>query len=108
MEIWFKQFHHSVTPIPKPMKKILVFLMTLIMMAGLGNMKAGASSVSSTKEATAASASAAKVNDEESAKLVARLHEIKDMDKSKLTSQDKRALRKEVLGIKKQLKEKEG
>jgi len=84
------------------MKKIIASLMTVILALAFtpSQLKAEATptTITATNPAEAAKATV----------LLNRLHEIDAMDKASLTSSEKRALRKEVRGIKSELNELDG
>src|ERR1043165_3864269 len=95
------------------MKKILVILIAFTMFTGIGTLRADVASakkanselsVNSNKEIKKTN----ELTTEEAAALVSRLHEIQDMDKSQLTKDEKKGLRKEVLGIKHRLQQQSG
>ena len=79
------------------MKKITLYLYTLCLLLTVYS-----------AQATNTAVSAKTVQTEQAEKMVSRLHQIKEMDKSDLTADDKKQLRCEVLSIQKQLKPLDG
>ena len=89
------------------MKKIISFLLMLFLAAGLQTTNANIVSLRNSSEIVCVKNSK-DIKDEKTQKLLARLNEIKDIDKTQLSLQDKRALRKEVLSIKQALNRESG
>jgi hypothetical protein len=84
------------------MKKIVINLFALMILITVSSMNVKAETV--VADATSA-AEVELVEQSDADMLVQRLEEIKQMDKSQLTFQEKRELRKEVKAISKELKE---
>jgi hypothetical protein len=86
------------------MKKITLYLMTMIaLLSFMPN-----SSMASNEDSTVPTEKVEKIESVEAQTMISRLEEIKAMDKSNMTSQEKKALRKEVRSIKKSLAELNG
>src|SRR5688500_11176243 len=86
------------------MKKVIAILFTAVMLSGGQSIQISESSTKNSSTVTDV-ASSNNTNDAQAQKLMARLNEIKDLDKSQLTRQERRDLRKEVLNIKQELKQ---
>jgi hypothetical protein len=83
------------------MKKITLYLLTIIALLSFTPMTSMAKSENSTVPTEKVESAEAKV-------MISRLEEIKAMDKSNMNSKEKKALRKEVRSIKKSLAELNG
>jgi hypothetical protein len=83
------------------MKKITLYLMTMIaLLSFMPN-----SSMAGNENTTVPTEKVEKVESAEAQAMISRLEEIKAMDKSSMSSKEKKALRKEVRSIKKSLTE---
>jgi hypothetical protein len=86
------------------MKKITLYLMTMIaLLSFMPN-----SSMAGNENTTVPTEKVEKVESAEAQAMISRLEEIKAMDKSSMSSKEKKALRKEVRSIKKSLTEMNG
>ncbi len=91
------------------MKKIVFFVFLLIFAFSTTSLLANDSKENSASESDATKAETEnKLSEEEINKLVDRVEEIREMDKSEMTSKEKRVLRKEVKEIKKNVKKHDG
>jgi hypothetical protein len=82
------------------MKKLSVYIMTAFLSLTFIPAQLKAGTETTTSEATTKTAEAAEAN-----ALISRLNDINEMDKSKLSSSEKKELRKEVRATKKHLTE---
>lgn len=91
------------------MKKIVFSVFLLIFAFSTTLVLANDSKENSASESNATKAETEnKLSEEEINKLVDRVEEIREMDKSEMTSKEKRVLRKEVKEIKKNVKKHDG
>ncbi len=86
------------------MKKLMFCAMTLCLVMCISPV----SVMATVNPATVSMASDRPADTKRADKLTARLDEIKALDKSEMSASEKKALRKEVRGIKKELKEMAG
>lgn len=83
------------------MKKTIFFGILMIFMMSASMAFAGKTDLKSASDNTAATVKTEnKLSEEEISRLTKRVEEIRAMDKSEMTSMEKRELRKEVKGIK--------
>ena len=86
------------------MKKITIYLMTMIaLLSFMPN-----PSVAGTENNTLLTGEVEKIESAEAKVMISRLEEIKAMDKSNMSSKEKKTLRKEVRSIKKSLAQSNG
>ncbi|WP_339735093.1 hypothetical protein [uncultured Sunxiuqinia sp.] len=91
------------------MKKTIFFVFVLILAFSAAPVLANSAEENSTSESDATKAKMEnKLSDEEVKKLVERIEEIREIDKSEMTSKEKRVLRKEVKEIKETVKKHNG
>lgn len=86
------------------MKKITLYFLTIIALLSFTPM----SSMANPEKSTIPTEKVEKVESAEAQVMISRLEEIKSMDKSNMSSKEKKALRKEVRSIKKSLAELNG
>ena len=86
------------------MKKITLYLMTIIALLSF----MPTPSMATTENSAAPTEKLEKIESAEAKAMMSRLEEIKAMDKSNMTSKEKRVLRKEVRSIKKSMAELNG
>ena len=84
------------------MKKITLYFLTIVSLLSFTPM------TSMAKSENSATVPVEKVESAEAKMMISRLEEIKSMDKSNMSSKEKKALRKEVRSIKKSLAELNG
>jgi hypothetical protein len=84
------------------MKKIILFALMFIF--SLGAFTAFASSTDHKEKSAIPEKTENKLSEEEMSRLTKRVEEIRDMDKTEMTVKEKRELRKELKGIKENVK----
>jgi hypothetical protein len=87
------------------MKKLIVYIMTVILTLTIIPVQTYASTREHTSAAVTKTKGATETESAEAKALVERLNEIKAMDKTKLKSNEKKNLHKEVRTIKRRLKD---
>jgi uncharacterized protein YxeA len=91
------------------MKKIILFVLLFIFTLGASTVFAGNSDPKSAKDnLVVPEKKENKLSEEEMSRLTKRVEEIRDMDKTNMTGKEKRALKKELKGIKENVKRNSG
>ncbi len=91
------------------MKKLMVFVFIMFLSFGATTVFAAKSdSKSATDKLVVPEKTENKLSEEEISRLTKRVEEIRDMDKTNLTVKEKRELKKEVKGIKKNVQRNDG
>jgi peptidoglycan hydrolase CwlO-like protein len=91
------------------MKKTIFFGILMIFMMSASMAFAGKADRKSASDNSAATVKTEnKLSEEEISRLTKRVEEIRSMDKSKMTSTEKRELRKELKGIKENVQKRDG
>jgi guanyl-specific ribonuclease Sa len=90
------------------MKKLSVICMFALMLSAILPVQSNAAKASVTATATTATTVATAAQIDRANKLTARIYEINAMDKSALSYSEKKALRKEVRAMKKEIREGNG
>lgn len=85
------------------MKKVLFLVFLLTVIWNTPNVKAGADKIKAPTPITIPRVKDRKLTDQEVQVMVNRINEIRQLDEKKLSKEEKRALRKEVKGIKNKL-----
>jgi hypothetical protein len=85
------------------MKKVLFLVFLLTVIWNTSTVKAGADKIKTPAAITIPKVKERKLTEQEVKVLVDRINEIRQLDEKKLSKQEKRALRKEVKGIKNKL-----
>jgi hypothetical protein len=91
------------------MKKFILFVFLFIFALGVSTVFAAKSDPNSTKDnLVVPDKKENKLSEEEMSRLTKRVEEIRDMDKTNMTGKEKRALKKELKGIKENVKRNSG
>jgi hypothetical protein len=91
------------------MKKSILFVFIMIMSLGASTLYAARTDLKSSTEKNAVpNKTENKLSEEELSRLTRRVEEIRDMDKTTMTGKEKRELRKELKGIKENVRRNDG